>query len=305
MTQHTPRLILVTGQSGSGKSVALAALEDSGFYCIDNLPPDLLDHLAKSYLEGNIIAGGIAISIDARAPEQSLVDLPARIDRLRERLPELSISTLFLESDQQRLIARFSETRRRHPLSYQIDNLVEAIAREAQLLRPIREYADLVIDTSLTTVHQLREDVRARLIGTAAAGPTILIQSFGFKFGIPLDSDFLFDVRFLPNPHWDTSLRPYSGLDQPVVDYLERHPVTHETCRRISDFLEHMLVQASHTDRSYLTCSIGCTGGKHRSVYLVERLQQELRPTFADLVVRHRDLDNPRSQPESTHPLAP
>ncbi len=292
MTRAVPRLILVTGQSGSGKSVALAALEDSGFYCIDNLPPDLLDHLAESYLEGGIVARGIAISVDARAPESALADLPDRIDRLRERLPQLRISSLFLEADQQRLIARFSETRRRHPLSYRIENLVEAIAREGQLLMPIRAYADLVIDTSLTTVHQLREDVRSRLIGEKEAGPRILIQSFGFKFGIPLDSDFLFDVRFLPNPHWDTSLRPHSGLDQAVVEYLEQHPVTHETRIRIGEFLAHMLTQASRSDRSYLTCSIGCTGGKHRSVYLVEQIARDLRPGFANLVVRHRDLGN-------------
>ncbi|MFO7807984.1 RNase adapter RapZ [Guyparkeria sp.] len=292
MTRPLPRLILVTGQSGSGKSVALAALEDSGFYCIDNLPPDLLDHLAESYLEGGIVARGIAISIDARAPEQSLASLPDRIDQLKERLPELQISSLFLEADRRRLITRFSETRRRHPLSYQIENLVEAIAREGQLLMPIRAYADLVIDTSLTTVHQLREDVRARLIGEREAGPRILIQSFGFKFGIPLDSDFLFDVRFLPNPHWSAPLRSHSGLDQPVVDYLEQHPVTHETRTRIADFLAHMLTEASHSDRSYLTCSIGCTGGKHRSVYIVEQIARDLRPTFANLVVRHRDLGN-------------
>jgi UPF0042 nucleotide-binding protein len=290
MNTTAPRLILVTGQSGSGKSVALAALEDCGFYCIDNLPPDLLDHLAESYLEGGIVARGIAISIDARAPEQSLADLPARIDRLRERMPQLKISSLFLEADRQRLITRFSETRRRHPLSYQIENLVEAIAREGQLLMPIRAYADLVIDTSLTTVHQLRDDVRARLVGEKEAGPRILVQSFGYKFGIPLDSDYLFDVRFLPNPHWDTTLRPHSGLDQAVVMYLEQHPVTHQTRSQISEFLGGMLVHAVKSDRSYVTCSIGCTGGKHRSVYLVEQVARDLRPSFANLVVRHRDL---------------
>jgi UPF0042 nucleotide-binding protein len=290
MTGTTPRLILITGQSGSGKSVALAALEDSGFYCIDNLPPDLLDHLAESYLEGDIAARGIAISIDARAPESALAGLPERIAALRQRLPELSISSVFLEADQQRLIARFSETRRRHPLSYRIDNLVEAIRREAQLLTPIRAYADLVIDTSLTTVHQLRDDVRTRLVGDQEAGPRILIQSFGFKFGIPLDSDYLFDVRFLPNPHWDTTLRPHSGLDLSVVTYLEQHPVTHQTRSQISEFLGNMLAHAVKSDRSYVTCSIGCTGGKHRSVYLVEQIARDLRPAFHNLVVRHRDL---------------
>ena len=290
MTLATPRLILVTGQSGSGKSVALAALEDSGFYCIDNLPPDLLDHLAESYLEGGIAARGIAISIDARAPESSLAGLPKRIEALRQRLPQLSISSVFLEADQQRLIARFSETRRRHPLSYRIDNLVEAIGREAQLLTPIRAYADLVIDTSLTTVHQLRDDVRARLVGEKEAGPRILVQSFGYKFGIPLDSDYLFDVRFLPNPHWDTTLRPHSGLDEAVVAYLEQHPVTHQTRSQISEFLGGMLVHAVKSDRSYVTCSIVCTGGKHRSVYLVEQVARDLRPAFDNLVVRHRDL---------------
>lgn len=287
---NAPAIILVTGQSGSGKSVALAALEDSGFYCIDNLPPELLDSLINTYIDGDIQARGIAISIDARSPEQALTRLPDRIDALRGKYPKLHLKSIFLESAEDRLVARFSETRRRHPLSYRIDNLVEAIRREAELLAPLRERADLVIDTSNTSVHQIRDDLRSRVLGQIQQGPSILIQSFGFKNGIPLDSDFLFDIRHLPNPHWEPGLRPCSGRSPAVSAYLEQHPITHETRTNLSRFLRDTLSQLSQTDRSYVTCSVGCTGGKHRSVYMVERLHDDLKPVFSNLVIRHRDL---------------
>lgn len=288
--QSIPTVILVTGQSGSGKSVALAALEDAGYYCVDNLPPELLESLVSIYLSGSIHARGIAISIDARSPEQALNQLPDRIDQMKERHPEVALRSLFLESSEDRLIARFSETRRRHPLSYQIENLVEAIRREAQLLTELRLRADLVIDTSHTTVHQIRDDIRLRLLDQAPHGPSILIQSFAFKRGIPIDSDFLFDIRYLPNPHWELDLRPLSGKTPEVINYLEQHPITHTTRANLSRFLHDTLTQLSRTDRSYVTCSIGCTGGKHRSVYMVERLGEDLRASFKNLVIRHRDL---------------
>jgi len=288
--QPTPSVILITGQSGSGKSVALAALEDAGYYCVDNLPPELLESLIAIYLGGSINARGLAISIDARSPEQALEQLPERIDQIRHRHPGIALRSLFLESSEDRLVARFSETRRRHPLSYQIENLVEAIRREAQLLTELRQHADLVIDTSHTTVHQIRDDIRLRLLDQAPHGPSILIQSFAFKRGIPMDSDFLFDIRHLPNPHWQLALRPLTGKASEIVNYLEQHPITHSTRANLSRFLHDTLSQLSQTDRSYVTCSIGCTGGKHRSVYMVERLGEDLQPNFRNLLIRHRDL---------------
>lgn len=287
-------VLIVTGQSGSGKSVALASLEDAGFYCIDNLPPELLENLLQIYQHGDIEARGIAISIDARSPEGALRQLPQRIEKLKSDYPKLAIQSLFLEASEARIVARFSETRRRHPLSNRIENLVEAISQETELLLPMRTQADLIIDTSHTTIHQFREDIFRRVIGHDPSGPTILLQSFGFKNGIPLDSDFLFDIRYLPNPHWVPELRPFHGNDRVVIDYLEQHPITHKTRSYLRDFLGNTLTELVLTDRSYVTCSVGCTGGKHRSVYLVERLFEDLRPRFPQLIIRHRDLESER-----------
>lgn len=291
----TPETVLiVTGQSGSGKSIALAALEDAGFYCIDNLPPELLDNLLHLFRRGEIHARGIAISIDARSPEAALNALPARIHQLRQADNNLRIQSLFLEASEARLVARFSETRRRHPLSPKVEHLLEAIQREAELLAPMRHQADLVIDTSHTTIHQFREDIRNRVLEGEQRGPLILLQSFGFKNGIPLDSDFLFDIRHLPNPHWLPDLRPHDGKAVQVIDYLEQHPITHETRASLARFLGTNLAAITQTDRSYVTCSIGCTGGKHRSVYMVEHLYTDLRSAFPNILIRHRDLETER-----------
>ena len=287
-------VLIVTGQSGSGKSIALAALEDAGFYCIDNLPPELLDNLLHLFMQGEINARGIAISIDARSPEAALNHLPARIQKLRQTYDSLQIQSLFLEASEARLVARFSETRRRHPLSPKVEHLLEAIQREAELLAPMRHQADLVIDTSHTTIHQFREDIRNRILGGAQPGPLILLQSFGFKNGIPLDSDFLFDIRHLPNPHWLPDLRPHGGKTTQVIDYLEQHPITHETRANLTQFLSVTLSAITQTDRSYVTCSIGCTGGKHRSVYMVEHLYTDLSTAFPNILIRHRDLETER-----------
>lgn len=290
MTEIKPLMMIVTGQSGSGKSVALAALEDAGFYCIDNLPPELLDNLLTAHRHNPLGERGIAISIDARSPANALHTLPHRITDIKARYPEWCVQSLFLQSTQERLVARFSETRRRHPLSSRADTLLHAIEHEADLLSPLREQADWVIDTSFTTRHQLREDLHRRVLARAHTGPAILLQSFGFKHGLPMDSDFVFDVRHLPNPHWLDALRPLTGQDVPVIDFLEQHPLTHETRQQLGQFLLAMLKQQAHTDRSYITASIGCTGGRHRSVYLVEHLFRELLPSFPQLHIRHRDL---------------
>ncbi|HHQ69507.1 MAG TPA: RNase adapter RapZ [Halothiobacillaceae bacterium] len=290
MTQPE-QIIIVTGQSGSGKSVVLAALEDNGYYCIDNLPTPLIGDLLKLIEQGEIHAPGVAIAIDARAPQPTLSALPEQLLRLQENLREIAIRSVFLKAENQRLITRFSETRRRHPLAGSTRNISEAIEAEAVLLEPLVEQADLVIDTTRTTVHELRELIRARVTNQGGlSGPNILLQSFGFKHGIPLDTDLLFDVRYLPNPHWNENLRPLSGLDRPVIDYLEQHPVTHRTRGQLVTFIRNQLDLMTATDRSYITCSVGCTGGKHRSVYLTEQLYHDLKPRFSSLKMRHRDL---------------
>ncbi len=290
MTALKPLMMIVTGQSGSGKSIALAALEDVGFYCIDNLPPALLDNLLDIHQYNPLGEHGLAISIDARSPKATILGLPERIDEIKRRYPGWRVQSLFLQATQERLVARFSETRRRHPLSSRADTLLNAIEHEAELLTPLREQADWVIDTSHTTVHQFREDLNRRILAQPPVEPALLLQSFGFKHGLPLDSDFVFDVRHLPNPHWLTSLRPLTGRDTPVVDYLEQHPITHATRQQLRQFLTVMLTEQIRSDRSYITCSIGCTGGQHRSVYLVERLLDDLQTDFPQLQIRHRDL---------------
>jgi len=283
-------VLIVTGQSGSGKSVALAALEDAGFYCIDNLPPELLANLLETYQQGHIKAPSIAIGIDARSSEAALAELPERITELKRLYPELKIQSLYLEASIPRIVARFSETRRRHPLSNRHENLLQAIEQEADMLAAMRQQADLLIDTSNTTVHQIREDLHQRLLGAGTRGPVILLQSFGFKNGIPLDSDFVFDIRHLPNPHWLPDLRGFNGQSEVIAHYLEAHPITVQTRTHLHDFIQSTLTELVKTDRSYVTCSIGCTGGKHRSVYMVEHLFLDLKPIFSELLIRHRDL---------------
>lgn len=271
--------------------MALAALEDAGFYCIDNLPPELLGNLLEIFEQGNIKAPSIAIGIDARSSEAALADLPQRITELKRLYPKLKIQSLFLEASIPRIVARFSETRRRHPLSNRHENLLQAIEQEADMLTAMRQQADLLIDTSNTTVHQIREDLHQRLLGPGSTGPVILLQSFGFKNGIPLDSDFVFDIRHLPNPHWLPDLRGFNGQSEVIGHYLEQHPITGQTRLNLRHFIQNTLTELIKTDRSYVTCSIGCTGGKHRSVYMVEQLFLDLKPIFSQLLIRHRDLD--------------
>ncbi len=289
--QSSVSVLIVTGQSGSGKSVALAALEDAGFYCIDNLPPELLGNLLEIFEQGHIKAPSLAIGIDARSSGVALADLPQRITELKRLYPELKIQSLYLEASIPRIVARFSETRRRHPLSNRHENLLQAIEQEAEMLTAMRQQADLLIDTSNTTVHQIREDLHQRLLGPGSTGPVILLQSFGFKNGIPLDSDFVFDIRHLPNPHWLPDLRGFNGQSEVIGHYLEQHPITLRTRSNLRNFIQNTLTELITTDRSYVTCSIGCTGGKHRSVYLVEQLFLDLKPIFPQLLIRHRDLD--------------
>jgi len=285
------RLVLISGHSGSGKSVALAALEDGGYYCVDNLPASLLGNLIEVYQQGpSRGTRGLAVGIDARAPKEDLHALPERLRVLTCRHPALVVTRLFLEATSERLIARFSETRRRHPLSRDLTDLASAVERETQLLADMRADADLVIDTSNTNVHQLRALIRERILGPRREGPSVLLQSFGFKRGLPLDSDFVFDVRHLPNPHWEQNLRHHSGLELPVRDFLGQYPEVNDTLDDIFSYLRGTLTRFAESDRSYVTVSIGCTGGKHRSVYLVDQLHSLLAPEVPGLKQRHRDL---------------
>ena len=283
-------MVIISGLSGSGKSVALHALEDMDFYCIDNLPIGLLVAFANEFHERNLASSGkVAAGIDARNRGDQLERFPEIIAELRERGIDSKI--LFLQADDATLLKRFSETRRKHPLSNSRTPLADAIERERGLLAPIAANADLFIDTSRTNVHQLRELVMESIGKTHNKGFSLLLRSFGYKHGIPADADFVFDARCLPNPHWQPDLRSKTGLDKEVADYLETQPVVAEYREQIEQFLKRWIPQFKADNRSYLSIAIGCTGGQHRSVYLVDRLAGRLGDSLGEVVVRHRELE--------------
>lgn len=284
------RLIIVSGLSGSGKSVALHTLEDEGFYCIDNLPPTLLLPLTEQLLDSDLpLYERVAVGIDARSGSGVVDRFPETVGKLRAD-ERLNLEVLFLHTERDTLLKRFSETRRKHPLSQQGMPLVEAIEAERNLLSPISEQADLSIETSNLTLHELRARLRERLLPEEKAGLSVLFQSFGFKNGVPADTDFTFDVRCLPNPHWEQQLRMRTGEDREVVEYLQRHPEVEEMIGSIRGFLDRWIPAFEREGRSYLTISVGCTGGQHRSVYIVNRLKAHFEQYAWDLSVRHREL---------------
>jgi UPF0042 nucleotide-binding protein len=281
------RLIVISGRSGSGKSTALHQLEDQGFYCIDNLPATLLPALVNRALQEDFAPSGLAVCIDARNAHADLAHFP----RLLGEFPDsVKIDILFLDAEDATLIKRFSETRRRHPLSSEDTPLSEAIVRESDILEPIASAASLVVDTSRMTVYELRSAVRDRLVGSQAGGITVLFQSFGFKRGLPSDADLVFDVRILPNPHWEESLRLKTGRDPEVVEFLERQPLANELFDDLKTFIENWLPRYRENNRSYVTIALGCTGGQHRSVYLAEKLHRHFRNLYPDVNLRHREL---------------
>ncbi len=285
------QLVLITGMSGSGKSVALTALEDVGFYCVDNLPPELLESFIE--LEQRHQARKVAIAMDVRSAS-SLPGLPGRLARLQGD-PErpVNLTTVFLDATTETLVRRFSETRRLHPLSLKMANdqhraLVDAIEHERELLAELREQA-LVIDTSLIRPMRLRSQVKD-MLGAKQTPLTLVFESFAFKRGMPMDADFVFDVRMLPNPHYEAELKLLSGLDLPVAEYLAGQPEVVEMEQHITVFLQHWMPHMLRDHRSYVTVALGCTGGQHRSVYLAERLAQSFRAEWSTRV-RHRELD--------------
>ncbi|HYA37132.1 MAG TPA: RNase adapter RapZ [Candidatus Methylomirabilis sp.] len=279
---------IVSGLSGSGKTIALQALEDIGFYCIDNLPAALLAHFAVllSDKRDNAIANA-AIGLDVRN-RAFLADLPKSLDDLRDR--GIHYRIIFLEAEESILIKRYKETRRKHPMLDHQTPLVEAIRLEKQLLEPLSFAAALRIDTTRTTPHELRMQVRNFARGEETAGLTLLFESFGYKHGTPLDADYVFDVRCLPNPYWQPELRQYTGLDEPVVRFLRLYDEVEAMFDDIRGFLEKWLPRFEREDRTYLTIALGCTGGQHRSVYLVQRLAQHFSDKGVKTQVRHREL---------------
>jgi len=280
-------LVLVTGLSGAGKSTALRALEDLGYNCVDNLPAALLREFAQHISHGPAAYSRVALGIDARSPENDLADIPRWLDSLAGT--GIACQMLFLEADSKAIIKRFSETRRRHPLTGDVHALPQAIRKESALLDGLRERADWVIDTSDTNIHQLRRQVW-KSIDSDNEAMTIVLESFAFKRGVPQDVDFIFDARILPNPHWVGSLRELSGLDEPVRKWLEHDPSVERMIGDVLAFLKAWLPEFRDSQRSYVTVGIGCTGGRHRSVYLVDRLAQGLGEEFGEVLIHHREL---------------
>ncbi|MDT8388054.1 MAG: RNase adapter RapZ [Thiogranum sp.] len=282
------KLVIVSGLSGSGKSIALHTLEDCGYYCIDNLPAGLLEALAVELGKDAHPTERVAVGIDARNLPDALQHFDQILDTLKAR--NIDTEILFLSCESDTLIKRFSETRRRHPLSNDKISLPEAVQFEQTLLEPIAARASLFIDTTQTTVHQLRDLVHKRLQRPCETRMSLLFESFGYKHGIPTDADYVFDARCLPNPHWQPDLRPLTGRDAAVIEYLEKEPNVARLYTELCTFLENWIPAFEADRRSYLTVAVGCTGGQHRSVYLTERMAQHFARRYPNIATHHREL---------------
>ena len=281
------RLVIISGLSGSGKSVALNALEDAGYYCIDNIPVALLQSFVDEILPRQDPAfQQLALGVDARnAPD--IPRLPGQITDLRDA--GIACEVICLQADEDILLSRFSETRRKHPLTTDRVSLTEALAQERELLGPIINIADLVVDTSGMNVHDLRELINSRVASREEGKLSILLESFGYKHGLPPEADFVFDVRCLPNPHWQPRLRSLNGRDRAVREFLQGQPRVREMVDDLAAFLQRWIPRYQDSQRAYLTVAIGCTGGQHRSVYIADAVAARLRP--ADTVqTRHHQL---------------
>jgi len=283
------KLLIISGLSGSGKSIALHVLEDLGYYCIDNLPIGMLPALADQLKHHHDNSQEcVAVGIDARNLTGDLETFPAILKDLNNR--GIHCEVFFLEANDATLLKRFSETRRRHPLSSDEVPLSEAIIQERTLLEPISSTADLLIDTSQTNIHQLRDLIHGRVSSAEHAQLSVLFESFGYKHGIPVNADFVFDIRCIPNPHWVPELRALTGHDREVIDYLEQHEDVHHMYKDIQQLLETWIPRFEADNRSYMTVAIGCTGGQHRSVYMVNKLNQYFSLQRDGVLSRHREL---------------
>lgn len=286
------KLLIISGRSGSGKSTVLNMLEDHGYYCIDNLPASLLPALLERINRQNLELPRVAVSIDARNVSPDLKKVPQIIDELDHDTIETEI--IFLDANSHTLIKRFSENRRKHPLSSASVGLREAINRERELLEPISALAVLSIDTSNMSVHQLRDSIKHRVVEKTDGALSLMFQSFGYKNGVPIDADIVFDVRCLPNPYWEPGLRELTGLDEPVQRFLASHGEVDALYQDIHRFLETWLPGFESGNRSYMTVALGCTGGQHRSVYLTEQLREAFSGSVGNVQVLHRELYNRR-----------
>lgn len=283
------KLVVISGRSGSGKSTALQALEDIGFYCIDNLPALLLPDLVQQMSSDPSHPDKIAVSIDARNLLSNLEKFPQILKQLRqERWAEYEV--IFLDSAEATLIKRYSSTRRKHPLSDTHKNLQQSIQSESELLEPIASLADIRIDTTRLSLYDLRDTVKLRVAKRKEQTLSVQFESFGFKHGVPLDVDFVYDVRVLPNPHWIPELRKFTGQEAPVQEFLSNSPEVGEMIKDIETYLERWLPRFAQNNRSYITIGIGCTGGQHRSVYISERLASHFSQLMDNVHVRHREL---------------
>jgi UPF0042 nucleotide-binding protein len=283
------RLIFVSGLSGSGKSVALHMLEDLDFYCIDNIPAALLkSFISHTVRSDSSVYQRTAIGIDARNPGTEISTVPMLLDELKRS--GIQCELVFLVASDEELLRRFAETRRKHPLSRQGESLHEAIARERDLLEPLIHAADLVVDTSRMGVHELRELIDRRVGRRARDRMSVLFESFGFKHGIPGEADFVFDARSLPNPYWHPSLRPLTGRDDAVANFLAGQPAVARFIDEVATFIEARIPEHQAANRRYLTIAIGCTGGQHRSVYIAEQLAARVSKHWAQVGVRHSAL---------------
>ncbi len=284
-------LVIVSGMSGSGKSVALKTFEDLGYYCVDNLPAELLPQFVKSATGDGSTAAKLAVGIDVRNSHNDLSSLPSWLSAVGEL--GLDPKLIYFESRDEILLKRYADTRRRHPLSQLGLSLADAIALERQVLKPLRQLADIQLDTSDLNVHQLRRHVITEFGLGDDSDVSLLFESFAYRHGVPADADFVFDARCLPNPHWNPALRPLSGRDEAVIDYLDAEPEVNEFAGQISRFLDTWLPRM-HADstRSYITVAFGCTGGRHRSVYLAERMAAHAREQgWNGVALHHRELD--------------
>jgi RNase adapter protein RapZ len=283
------RLIVISGLSGSGKSVALHVLEDLGFYCIDNIPAALLRSVVEEILLRQDSAyANVGVGLDARNRPSDIDKIPELVRELRA--DGLTCEVIFLQANDEVLLSRFSETRRKHPLSNDELSLPEAIAKERDVLGPIINTADLIIDTTATSVYALRQQIQQRIGYRDPGKLSILVESFGYKHGLPRDADFVFDVRCLPNPYWETQLRPLCGLDDPVKAFLDNEPRVQEMISDIAGFMRHWIPRYQDFHRSYLTVAIGCTGGQHRSVYVAEAVAAALGAQYGPIRTHHHEL---------------
>ncbi len=287
------KLIIVSGRSGSGKTTALHVLEDLGYYCVDNLPvkllPDLIEQLRTEVRTASEGPMQVAVGVDARNVSSQLVHLDQMLEQLATQQVQYKI--IYLDADDQALLKRYSETRRKHPITNKQISLTEALTLEQKILEPIERRAGIKVNTSYLSLHQLRDFIKRKVYGEAQPRMAVLFYSFGYKHGLPPEADLVFDVRCLPNPYWVPQLRHLSGLDQPVVEFLKSQSQVQNMLTDIIQFLDHWLPRFEQNNRSYMTVAIGCTGGMHRSVFFSEQLAAFFEAKFSYVQVRHRQLD--------------